>query len=278
MEEINAPAAPVPAGEGNENSGGEENVPEVPHIPEDAQWFCIACTMINPLSINTVTCVVCGTDNAEQVEQMLLAIDPHGLLLQAAADGSPAATPPSELNVPVEAAPAPAPPIPRVPPEEMKEFPKGILEKNYLRTYYRHFLTASLPQDVAALIPPDLVNFIVHYIEEGFSKGDILEAQDLWMKWCAAEVLEVEEERVFVHYIHWPKNFDEWIEVPTGRRVPLYTHTDGKSYVSAKQAEVVADPNLIAEIAGMGFSIEQATEQLKRHNNNLQAAVDSLIG
>jgi hypothetical protein len=286
MEENNIPVAPVPANGGGDSSGEEENAPEIPHIPEDAQWNCIACTMLNPLTIDNAICVACETDNAEQVEQMLLAIDPHGLLLEAAANGSVGsqpATPPPELNSPPPPPPAPEPvppppSIPRVPPEEMKEFPKNVFEKNYLRTYYRHFLTAALPQDVAPLIPPDLVNFIVHYIEEGFSKGDVLEAQDKFKKWCAAEVLEAEEGKVLVHYTGWSNKWDEWIDVSTGRIVPLYTHTDGKNYVSARQAEIVADPNLIAEIAGMGFTVEQATEQLKRHHNNLQAAANALIG
>jgi hypothetical protein len=55
--------------------------------------------------------------------------------------------------------------VPVCQPEECKEFPKN-LAKDYLRRYYRHNLTAFIPTDIQ--ISADMVNFIAHYIEEGY--------------------------------------------------------------------------------------------------------------
>jgi hypothetical protein len=46
-----------------------------------------------------------------------------------------------------------------------------------------------------------------------------------------------------------------------------------KWYVPSKANRSGSRSNLVAEIDGMGFSADQAVEQLKRHSDNLQAAI-----
>jgi hypothetical protein len=68
-------------------------------------------------------------------------------------------------------------------PEEIKEYP-NTLEKEYLRMYYTHNLSISVPK----CIPLELLNFIVYYIEEGFVVDDVVEVLDGIQQLCAAKV------------------------------------------------------------------------------------------
>jgi hypothetical protein len=267
----------------------------IPQIPDDAQWNCVQCTYANRLTLETDVCEMCGASNSEQVVQMLQIIDPQGLLLNAA---EAAAAAEEAEEVAQIAAQAQVPPVAAAPPivepvrkfidvkslppfEEMKEYPQ-VYDKEYLMKYYRHFLTKFLPADIAPFIPPDLVNFMVHFIEEGFSVGDIIECQDKIPRWCIAQVVAIKEGELRVHYVGWSDKWDEWIPWNSERIAPLYSHTDGKDTGPKTQArlaqEIQADPNLVQEMANMGFVAEEAAAMLKIHRNNLESAINAMIG
>jgi hypothetical protein len=115
----------------------------------------------------------------------------------------------------------------RCKPEDCKAFP-GQLEKDYMRKYYMHNLTKSIPSSLP--IPADVINFIVHYIEEGYNVGDHIEALDTSKKWYFATVIEVEDGHVKVHYENWDYRWDAWLPVGSERIAPVLTHTNGKPY------------------------------------------------
>eukprot|EP00475_Leptophrys_vorax_P015810 TRINITY_DN22155_c0_g1_i1.p1 TRINITY_DN22155_c0_g1~~TRINITY_DN22155_c0_g1_i1.p1 ORF type:complete len:154 (+),score=33.59 TRINITY_DN22155_c0_g1_i1:3-464(+) len=114
------------------------------------------------------------------------------------------------------------------PPEDCQEYPE-TRDKDLLRKYYRHNLSKWVPPDL--LVPAEVLHFIVHYIEDGYSVGDRIEVNDaLWTKrWYVCIVRDVKPKELFVHYDGWSDKWDEWVQTDAeaGRIAPLLTHTDG---------------------------------------------------
>ena len=48
--------------------------------------------------------------------------------------------------------------------------------------------------------------------EEAFNVGEHVDCLDTINKWCNAEVREVDDDRVFVHYTGFVAKYDEWIK------------------------------------------------------------------
>jgi hypothetical protein len=249
-----------------------------PTIPEGTEWSCAACTALNPLVVGVYACSVCETLNNEAVDQLLAIIDPEGLLKAP----PPTINPPPEKIVKIADLP---------PPEECKEFPFHVFDVEYRRRYYRHFLTLNVPSGLE--FPPDLIRFVVHYIADGYEKGDIVEARDKFNKWYTAEILDIAEGKVFIHYQGWPSKWDEWIpNSESGDRLaPVLTNTNGQPFSKpplvpaapvaqvpqAVPTPVTADPEHIATIMALGFEAEQAIEVLEEFNNDVEQAMNALL-
>jgi hypothetical protein len=225
-------------------------------MDEPLVWACKQCTFVQTVQPNVYECHLCGHDHSEDSD--VLAINPR------------------------QAPPAPgpeSPPTPLCEPEECKEFPKTV-DKDYLRKYYRHNLSNSISAELA--IPADTINFIVHYIEEGYSVGDNIEVLDTVQKWYFSTVVDIKPGEIKVHYEGWSPKFDEWIKIGSNRIAPLLTHTNGKPYKRGGEMLPTANsntPNLdyIAQLVGMGFTEIEADAALRTHGNNLESALNSLL-
>jgi len=62
-------------------------------------------------------------------------------------------------------------------------------------------------------------------LEREFEKDQIIDCQDSVKKWCLAEVKDVSERQVLVHYCDWDSKWDEWIDKTSSRLAPMGKHT-----------------------------------------------------
>jgi len=60
-----------------------------------------------------------------------------------------------------------------------------------------------------------------------FAVNDELDAQDSQNKWYMANIRDVKEDKVFVHFINWSSKWDEWIDRSSDRLAPVNTYTTG---------------------------------------------------
>jgi hypothetical protein len=182
----------------------------------------------------------------------------------------------------LESPPAPAPIVPTPPPqasvcepEECKAFPIHAT-KDYLRRYYR-----LIPAKIQ--FPAEMFNFIMHYIEEVYNVGDHIDARDKTNKWYFSTVLAVRENEILVHFEGWASKWDEWLPIGSERIAPTFTHSNrpiptANSNRPFQSSSFVPNEDHIVQIASMGFTVEQATTALRTHGNNLENAINSLLG
>eukprot|EP00475_Leptophrys_vorax_P031645 TRINITY_DN4799_c0_g1_i1.p1 TRINITY_DN4799_c0_g1~~TRINITY_DN4799_c0_g1_i1.p1 ORF type:complete len:251 (-),score=52.34 TRINITY_DN4799_c0_g1_i1:79-795(-) len=231
------------------------------------QWSCKGCTFIQDAVPGNYRCAVCDTDHSEDPD--ILAIVP------------PPAAPQPKPSAPAASEPV----VPPCAPEECKEFPSRPYGRDYMCKYYRHNLSKSLPQDLQ--VPNDVVNFIVHYVEEVFVIGDKIEAIDKMAKWYVATILDIKDEKVFIHWDGWPKKWDEWIPLASDRIAPMLTNTNGKAFgegsihdrkpAATTESQYVFNSEHYAQLVAMGFEEEQAIAALRRANGDLPRAVAYLM-
>ena len=50
-------------------------------------------------------------------------------------------------------------------------------------------------------------------VQETFNVGEHVDCLDTINKWCNAEIREVDDDRVFVHYTGFVAKYDEWIKI-----------------------------------------------------------------
>ena len=75
-----------------------------------------------------------------------------------------------------------------------------------------------------------------------FEEGDMIDCQDSVKQWYEAVVVDVEEEKIFVHYEGWPTMWDEWIEKNSKRLAPIRTHSSSRSNNTTPAATPTASP------------------------------------
>eukprot|EP00475_Leptophrys_vorax_P022904 TRINITY_DN3115_c0_g1_i1.p1 TRINITY_DN3115_c0_g1~~TRINITY_DN3115_c0_g1_i1.p1 ORF type:complete len:434 (-),score=78.98 TRINITY_DN3115_c0_g1_i1:18-1319(-) len=77
-----------------------------------------------------------------------------------------------------------------------------------------------------ALINDDIMNLICEYAIEGYRVGQQIDCLGPQNVWCAAEVLEIDTLlcKIKVHYVGWD-GYDVYIDVPSNRLAPAFTHT-----------------------------------------------------
>lgn len=212
-------------------------------------WECEVCTFANAIVEGQFNCIQCDHYQFRET--------PHPPIT---ADSDNADPDPSTII-----------------PEECKEFP-ALYHQDLRRRYYRFHVNKHVE---SLLIPSDIVNLIVHYIESGYCEGDKLEAQDYVGKWYVSLVKQVDNSKVFVHFCGWADKFDEWIEVDSKRLAPLYTHTDGiqgrhKSFYPV-YVRVEADIELLTQLVDMGFTEVASRNALCATGNDIENALQRLL-
>jgi hypothetical protein len=110
-------------------------------------------------------------------------------------------------------------------PEELKEYPHGVYENDYLKQYYNHCVSQCIPEAHVLTMPPGLIDFMISFIEYKFAVGDLIDIEDNCPKWMIGRIIGAEGTRFLVHYEGWSSKYDEWVEFGSGRIVPLHTHT-----------------------------------------------------
>eukprot|EP00475_Leptophrys_vorax_P002417 TRINITY_DN11341_c0_g1_i3.p1 TRINITY_DN11341_c0_g1~~TRINITY_DN11341_c0_g1_i3.p1 ORF type:complete len:308 (+),score=61.65 TRINITY_DN11341_c0_g1_i3:11-934(+) len=87
----------------------------------------------------------------------------------------------------------------------------------YYRRELSHWISLELQH-------ADVLQLICEFSSETYRLGQFIDAQDSRLLWCAAEITEVEHNRIHIHYTGW-KLYDEWIELPSQRIAPAFTFT-----------------------------------------------------
>ena len=79
-------------------------------------------------------------------------------------------------------------------------------------------------------------------------KGDWVEARDRHGCWYAAECLERQDTKIFVHYYKWAHKYDEWIDVVAEqeRLAPLFTFVKSTKDLAAKRDAAYAKTTAIS--------------------------------
>ena len=72
----------------------------------------------------------------------------------------------------------------------------------------------------------DLFNFK----KQKLLKGQWIDVKDTIEQWLEAQVIDVKENKVFVHYNGWGTRWDEWIEMDSDRIRPFRYHTRQTNY------------------------------------------------
>jgi hypothetical protein len=105
-------------------------------------------------------------------------------------------------------------------PEEWLSF-RNVPSRLVLERYYDYNLSSS----ISGWMSKELISSISEYLAEGFcinQKVDIMDASNIW---TLAEIIEIKEDFVRIHYVGYPPKWDEWIEYPSKRIAPLWSHT-----------------------------------------------------
>jgi hypothetical protein len=127
----------------------------------------------------------------------------------------------------------------------------------------------------------DVLGLISEMATEGYFIGQQIDLQEkLNQEWCAAEVIEVEYNKIKVHYIGWMDRSDEWIYIPSERVTLAFANTIAEQpanteivfrQISMTQAELcLAEPSL-----GIS-SFAELEDEFRKCHFNLQRTINSL--
>eukprot|EP00475_Leptophrys_vorax_P019684 TRINITY_DN26992_c0_g2_i1.p1 TRINITY_DN26992_c0_g2~~TRINITY_DN26992_c0_g2_i1.p1 ORF type:complete len:157 (-),score=31.18 TRINITY_DN26992_c0_g2_i1:12-482(-) len=111
-------------------------------------------------------------------------------------------------------------------PDDCKEFPQFVMDKDFLAAYYKHNLTESIPQGLS--IPKDVEDVIASFLERGYRAGDHMEVFR-WKYWFVVEVIATARDKLHVQYKgDEDEKWDQWLAWEDRFRIaPLRTYTDG---------------------------------------------------
>eukprot|EP00475_Leptophrys_vorax_P002419 TRINITY_DN11341_c0_g1_i5.p1 TRINITY_DN11341_c0_g1~~TRINITY_DN11341_c0_g1_i5.p1 ORF type:complete len:308 (+),score=62.34 TRINITY_DN11341_c0_g1_i5:29-952(+) len=87
--------------------------------------------------------------------------------------------------------------------------------------YYRREISLWISLEIQQA---DVLKVICEFSSETYRPGQLIDAQDSRLHWCAAEITEVEHHRIHILYTGW-KQCEEWIELPSQRVAPAFTFT-----------------------------------------------------
>jgi hypothetical protein len=105
--------------------------------------------------------------------------------------------------------------------------------------------------------------------DEIYELGQRIDAQDLYKKWCVAEITALQDMEVRVHYLGWPDYYDDWIFRDSGRLAPVFTHTN------VNQPKLAScTPPMSCLLLELGFSEEEAKEAVTNSEDDLQNALN----
>eukprot|EP00475_Leptophrys_vorax_P040352 TRINITY_DN7470_c0_g1_i2.p1 TRINITY_DN7470_c0_g1~~TRINITY_DN7470_c0_g1_i2.p1 ORF type:complete len:152 (+),score=17.92 TRINITY_DN7470_c0_g1_i2:88-543(+) len=71
----------------------------------------------------------------------------------------------------------------------------------------------------------EVFQLICEFATETYRVNQIVDVLDKQNIWCAAEVTDIVEHQVRIHYTGWPPHCDQWIEVPSFMVAPAFTFT-----------------------------------------------------
>jgi len=142
---------------------------------------------------------------------------------------------------------------------------------------YKAQVLASIPSDIRDVVP-----LIMQFLQYRFEKGVSLDVLDTVSKWYEAEIKDVKDDKLFVHYKGWPETWDEWIEKKSFTRfAPVNLHST-RGFVSrqANQDPAIDEPEKnrrVALLVSFGFQLEAVTAALTRFHWNVEQAASSLL-
>eukprot|EP00475_Leptophrys_vorax_P013012 TRINITY_DN19401_c0_g1_i1.p1 TRINITY_DN19401_c0_g1~~TRINITY_DN19401_c0_g1_i1.p1 ORF type:complete len:359 (+),score=77.06 TRINITY_DN19401_c0_g1_i1:25-1101(+) len=126
----------------------------------------------------------------------------------------------------------------------------------------------------------DILQLICELSTETYRLGQLIDAQDGPMGWCAAEITKVKYPKIHVHYTGW-KQFDEWIELPSQRIAPAFTFTNvvPKPGKNRKELDETERKKLkeVTDCAILGLLSEDMTRNVFlqfRPNSGVQYAIN----
>lgn len=93
----------------------------------------------------------------------------------------------------------------------------------------------SLKQLLLGLSNPDLVKHRLVSLPYDFSErklelGQWIDAKDTIDQWLEAEITDIRENEIFIHYNGWGRRWDEWIDMNSQRLAPFRTYTVQSPY------------------------------------------------
>lgn len=103
--------------------------------------------------------------------------------------------------------------------------------------------------------------------------GQWIDVKDTIDQWLEAEVINIEDDKVYVHYNGWGSRWDEWIELSSPRIAPFRTHTvqNAYSYYMSPAPQNNLDGTIVMEIPR-----HDRNGVLSEFNEHMKKALDLL--
>jgi hypothetical protein len=64
-------------------------------------------------------------------------------------------------------------------------------------------------------------------VQKIYRTRQLVDCLDTSNNWLESTIMEVKQDKVFIHYNGWPSRWDEWIPIDSKRLAPVHTHTNG---------------------------------------------------
>jgi hypothetical protein len=122
---------------------------------------------------------------------------------------------------------------------------------------------------------------LFNFKKRKLNKGQWIDVKDTIEQWLEAQVVDVKDNRVYVHYNGWGTRWDEWIEMDSDRIRPFRFHTRQTNYshyqspfpVIKPDANVSLESNLPSQ--GSFFEIFDEIDKQYNHAKNLMDKIKS---
>eukprot|EP00475_Leptophrys_vorax_P038494 TRINITY_DN6802_c0_g1_i2.p1 TRINITY_DN6802_c0_g1~~TRINITY_DN6802_c0_g1_i2.p1 ORF type:complete len:470 (-),score=100.27 TRINITY_DN6802_c0_g1_i2:1069-2478(-) len=140
--------------------------------------------------------------------------------------------------------------------------------------YYMNNLFGVIPAEMTS----DLCKLMASFATDGYRIGQILDVRDHLRKWCAAEVLDVEDSKIKIHYTGWKPKFDEWIAVPSHRVCPAFLQTMAFPGPGLSEREL-GDPNIDNWLREPALNLrtrDEASQAFRQYGFEFQKTINGL--